>query len=734
MSPALRSAVVAFWRARRSDGQTVWPAWIMPGPRLRWREWLAVCLAAAVATVLMTWPVPMHMAAGVITTPERVVNPDLGQNVWNIWHYLATWSRTDVLWSQLVAAPLSVNLVAQSYGIANLVLVAPLAALAGPVVAANAIILFGFWAGIVLMTVAALRMCHSLPLAFVVGCVFVLSPAHLKNIEWAADENAAVHWIVLLFLTTTWWLRRPLSRRALALAAVLLLITLASGYYGLFGVVFVAGLSLAALWSVREVRWVVQVLVAGMCVLAGWSVVMLLLTGDVLDPQRLAGVTWTAPVSAVGSTGLRDWQMRQTVWLHVVSLADLITPLPNHPLWGRWGVVAARGFPSEMGGYLGLVVLAVAIWTAIRQRQHRPLLAVAGMCLLLAGGLELKLWYDQPFPALPGPLWLLDVAGVFRNATRPGLFLLFAGIPLLLVVAAGIAQLPVGWPRLLVCLLLLLDAAPPQWVVAPLRTSAAARVVPADAGAVLTLPIEKNDDGPLLDQVCHGQPIVAGYLARTPTYPVALDPRTIAPELAALRVLPQDGFRMLQNIGVGTIIARDPETAASLQSRAAAGLTRIAIADAATVYTLAPATLPVALAGSGWWEPEGTGTTQWRWTQDEAEVVLVSNQARRISLAVAVSALTEIVSTWSLDGRTIARISVPAQPAALERVLTLVIPAGRSVLRLDAPATTDSHGRPVALAFTTFAVRGAQPITEGARVTVPVPSYRYCVPPRDTQP
>jgi hypothetical protein len=58
----------------------------------------------------------------------------------------------------------------QSYGLTNLVVSLPIALLFGSVVAANTIVLLGFWAGIVLMTVLAYRVCRSLPLAFVIGC------------------------------------------------------------------------------------------------------------------------------------------------------------------------------------------------------------------------------------------------------------------------------------------------------------------------------------------------------------------------------------------------------------------------------------------------------------------------------------------------------------------------------------------------------------------------------------
>ena len=394
-----------------------WPWWLATGPKYpRW-QWVLVCVAALCCTIAMTWPVALQLGDGVMTTPERTVNPDLGQNVWNVWHFAATWRDGDLLWSRLVAAPLAINLATQSYGLTNLVLTLPIALIAGPIVAANSIILLGFWAGIVLMTVLAVRVTRSLPLAFVLACVFVLSPAHLKNIEWAADENAALQWIVLVHLASVWWLRLPDLRRASVLALVMIVVSLASGYFGLFGVVYVGLLTLATLWAVPVRRWRGAVLTSGAAVVVFWAGVMAVLSSDLTNPLVRAGVHWDAAQVSIGGTeGLRDWVMRQTIWLHVVSVADLITPLRNHPLWGNVPMIAQVRHPSEMGGYLGLVCLGLLVWTSRHHHVVRLLVAVAGVCVVLAGGLELKLWYDQPFAAIPGLFWILDVVGVFRNA------------------------------------------------------------------------------------------------------------------------------------------------------------------------------------------------------------------------------------------------------------------------------------------------------------------------------
>ncbi|MFM2310664.1 MAG: hypothetical protein RLY87_2786 [Chloroflexota bacterium] len=715
-----------------SSAPAIWPWWLADAPSIPWWHWLLVCLAAGLSTFVMTWPVALHLGDGVMTTPARTVNPDLGQNVWNVWHFVQTYMRADQLWSGLVSAPLQVNFVSQSYGITNLWLSLPVALRYGPIVGANSILLTGFWAGTVAMTLAAYRVTRSLPLAFVVGCVAVLTPAHLKNVEWAADENAAVHWIVLVHLIGVWVLRRPVAHRAAGLVGALVVVSLSSGYSGLFGVVYLGLLVGVSLWAHPDASWRLRVLGCFAGAFVVWAGLMALLTSDAFNPLGLAGMTWDVPQRAVlGGAGLRDWVMRQTIWLHVVSLADLVTPMAYHPLWGTIPGIATIRYPSEMGGYLGLVCLAIVMWSLRGHRVARPMGLIAAILVMLACGLDVKLWYDQPFPALPGLFWILDVAGVFRNASRPGLFLLYAWIPLLLIVGYGLARVERRWVQGVACVALLLDFAPPQWVVVPMQASPLAQRIPVDgpAGAVLTLPIGKNDAQPLLDQLCHLRPIVAGYLARTPTYPIPYAELTIVPDPARV-LFPRDGVTALQNMGIRYVLTRDAASTAAMTAMEAGGVTQLTRAGAEAVAVVPDGTVPLMLASDGWWDEESAGDRRWRWTKDQADVVLFSAQARRVQLAFEASSLVSSTLVLELDGRQIGTVVIAAQPAQTARVWQFVIPAGRSVLRLKVPTVTDPLGRAVGVAFTQLFVRGAQPVAGSATApALPVATRQYCLSP-----
>ncbi len=664
---------------------------------------MVVTVVALFCTIAMTWPVALHLGEGVLTTKERTENPDLGQNVWNVWHFVATWNRSDVLWSRVVAAPLAVNMVTQSYGLTNLVVTLPIALLAGPVVAANCIVLLGFWARIVLMTVLVVRVTRALPLAFVVACVFVLTPAHLKNIEWAADENAALQWIVLVHISAVWWLKSPNTRRSVTLALVMTVVSLSSGYFGLFGMVYVGLLTVALLWSQQaNTRRVATIAAWFGTVGLLWAGVMAVLSSDMTNPLIRSGVRWESTQFALGGgDGLRDWVMRQTVWLHVVSVADLVTPMANHPLWGLIPAIKSVSYPSEMGGYLGIVCLAVVLWTCVRQREVRLLTLVALVCVVLAGGLELKLWYDQPFAAIPGLFWVLDFVGVFRNASRLGLFLVYAWVPLLLVVSYGLAHIDRRWQQWALCAAMLVDFAPPHWVIVPMHTSSLAAHIPNDgsAGAVLTLPVQKNAQQPLIDQLCHQRPIVAGYLARTPAYPVSWQQFTISRDPQRL-LLPLDGVTALQNMGIRYVLAQDQSSRAALDHMVGEGVERTVASPSGAVYAIPDGSVPLIIAGTGWWDEESSAGRVCRWSTGDAELVVLSALPRRIQLVVQASSLAPTVLTWQLDGVPVGSLSIAAQPAQTTRVLSQLVPAGRSILRIHAPTVLDAHGRAVAVAFT----------------------------------
>ena len=283
---------------------------------------------------------------------------------------------------------------------------------------------------------------------------------------------------------------------------------------------------------------------------------------------------------------------------------------------------------------------------------------------------------------------------------------------MVLVLAYGVARIQRRWVLVLVCVGMLVDFAPPPWVVVPMQSRAIASTIPANdlAGGVLTLPVTKNDQQPLLDQLCHQRPIAAGYLARTPGYPVAWDALTV-PRDPARMLLPQDGVTALHNMGIRYVVGTTATARAALDLLAPEGVQQLTVSYDAAVYAVPDRAVPVLSAGTGWWDEESATGRVWRWSTGDASLVLLSAMPRRIQLVIEASSVAGVESQWELDGRPIGAITIAAQPGQTNRVLSLVIPAGRSVLRMRAPTVTDAYGRSVAVAFTQLYVRSAQPVT-----------------------
>jgi hypothetical protein len=128
----------------------------------------------------------------------------------------------------------------------------------------------------------------------------------------------------------------------------LVVASLNSGYYGLYGLVYCGVLIVAALHDAQiRQRWVQTFGWFGSGV-AGWAVVMAVLLSW---PQSgYIGQRATSEQTLVGtSVALDDWYMRQTDPKHVLSLADIITPPSEHVWWWVLGVAELYPHPGVGG-------------------------------------------------------------------------------------------------------------------------------------------------------------------------------------------------------------------------------------------------------------------------------------------------------------------------------------------------------------------------------------------------
>jgi hypothetical protein len=705
-------------------------------PREPWHELLLIFLGYLLLGVVFTWPLALSMAGGVIQKGGLAV--DAGQGVWNLW-----WARTAVLngWSpfetRYLFYPLQLNLFLQTLSLPNALLAAPVLLAAGPVAAFNTLALLSFGLGGLFAYRIARALVDDRLAALAAGFVFAFGPYHIQRLWSGPMELIAVQWAPLYILLLMAALaRRSLPSVALA-AAALLVTTLASQYYGLYAAVYTAAhAGLAALLAPRGLR--LRTLVAG----AGVGLIWLgLLLPFVIGAGGLGGVA------------LEDWYERQVY--HSVALVDLIVPNIQHPLWGaaaaKWHG-RLHPFGLEAGAGVGLVVYALCGLALLRGwRRAWPWLLLGLLCLLLAMGPQLRLT-AAPSP-LPGPFLLLDLAGPFRNSSRPSVFVALALVPVSALVALGLAGLR-SWGRgeKIVSLaavrgvrgrstlagalvaLLVAEALVAPWPITELRAAPYVYAMNADQapGAVLALPARNNDSRGLLDQICHGRPQLGGYLARLPDYPLARYPSAVQRLLDAQApgpdILDLSPAAQLATLGVRFVALDLTELPRFRAGRireqlAAEGVELVRADEVSELYAVDPdAAKPTAVLGSGWYDVESDGARVWRWAQGRAELTLLMPAAGPAALSFVATAYGQPRELQiRLGDGLMRRVEVPAAPYDSRVSLALMLPPGPTTLTLESPAVASPDGRQLSLSVSDLRVASLPTAAGYAASPAPAP-------------
>lgn len=667
-----------------------------------WR--LAVLAGYLLLGLIFTWPLALHAGGGVIQVGDRPV--DAGQGIWNLW-----WARASLLRgaNPFVTGhlffPEQLNLFYQTLSLPNALSVWPVLALVGPVAAFNTIIalsfgLGGYWSYRLGRALGAGRAA-----ALLAGFVFAFTPYHIQRVWGGTMELASTHWLALyaLLLLRALARRTPLSVAAAGLA--LFVATMASQYHGLYAAVYTAAHgALAALLAPRGERW--RTLAAGAGVGAVWAALL-------LPVALLAG--------GLGGVALEDWYERQVY--HSVALVDLVAPNIRHPLWGE-AAAAWHGrlhpFGLESGAGLGLgVALLCAAALGRRPRQAWPWAALAALCLLLAMGPQLRL--TAAASPVPGPFLALDLLAVFRNSSRPAIFIAHMLVPVVAMVALGAESLlaapgaaprarplaPIAW---LLAALVAVESLIAPWPIMPMAAADGAAALGADPleGAVLELPPRLNDSRALLNQVCHGRPLMGGYLARLPPYPLAAYPSATRglwrAEAPGPDILTLAAGAELASLGV-RYVALDltelprGDRAAIGAWLAAPGISRLGAGPTREVYAVDPAAArPAPVLGAGWYAVERDGERVWRWMSERAELTLLSRGPAAVELSLRATAYgaARPLELWQGD-LLLARVDVPAAPRDRALALRLLLPPGATTLTLASPAEAGPDGRRISL-------------------------------------
>ena len=698
--------------------------WVIQVPRRSARWWALVGAGYVLLTVLWTWPLTAHFAdasiLGVAAVPETPV--DTAQNTWNIWHFRLHWADgTWPLSTERIFFPQRLNLTFQTYGLPNLLVAAPLAALIGDVVAMNVLVFLGFV--IAALGMNALLRAYGVSdwLAFGLAWLFVASPAHLSVVQTSGIERGMMGWLLLVHWAIARMVRQPGWHSALLLAGTLLVASLNSGYYGLYGLVYCVVLAVAALhdMQVRQ-RWVQTFGWFGSGV-AVWAVIMTALLS--WPPSGYLGQRVTSEQSLVGrSVALGDWYIRQTDPIHVLSLADMVTPPSYHRVWKVLGFAAQYPHPG-VGGYLGFGVVLLVLWGCVTERRFRLFAAVIGVLIWLACGPAVRLWEGQSTGMLPGLYALLNGASVYKNATRPGMFLYYAWIPRTFVLAATLQRLALRSPRVVAVLVVLLvvDFWPPVWGLVRHAPSLAVPLIPKDepAGAVIEVPARMDEGQGLLDQMCHGRPLAAGYLARVPDFYVTPMHGIVAPPTATVDVIPSFPLRELGNLGVRYLVVHNDAPYFVLANLIAWEVPLLAKVERERVFRVPVPAEASLVADENWWDSEDNGTQRWRWSQAESRLIILSDRPKIVRIAMTMSSIVPMTARWQLNGTAVFQQEVPAQPLMTSRVMSVPIVAGVNYLDVQSATTTDVHGRAVGIAFTRLEIVGSSEVVGGEPMVIP---------------
>ena len=472
---------------------------------------LAALLFFALLSVVMTWPLVLHLDDHV-----PLGNNDLWQNYWNFWWWQeAIFGRgISPLSTDLIYQPGEVSLALHTHSFANTISMLPVSRWWSVAAALNVATLLGFVLSGWGMYFLARELSGCRGSAILAGIPVAFSAQHfeqaLEHINLASYQAMP---FFLFFLVRL--LRYGGCGNAAGAGLFFALNALYSWHNGLLIVPGAALLVAHGLWTRRCERR--RILLGTM----GAGFVAALVTLPFAWPMLTEMVGGSEYIKSGVPKG--------------VDLVFLVIPPGGHPFWG--GAVAGayeslRSYQSVgFVCYLGIVTLVLAA-LALRPLRGNPLglpspwpwAAMAGGYLLLALGHPLLFAgqaYDVPTPFQA--FRSLPIFGALRVANR---FVVPATLALGVLAACGAARWlrssprPVLW-TLVLTVLLIVDS---LWLPFPLRQIPAPNWVSQldrlPAGTILNVPgghrPRASED--MLFQTQHGRKMVGGYTSVIPEF------------------------------------------------------------------------------------------------------------------------------------------------------------------------------------------------------------------------
>jgi hypothetical protein len=683
--------------------------------------WLLVTAFYGVAAAWLTWPQAALIGQAIVGGP--IAESDGWQNVWNLW-----WIRRAVLTG---ANPFATDLLFWPDGVAlglhtltftNAVLTLPVLLLGGPIAAYGVAALLNYTLSGLAIALLALRATGSRLGAFGAGLVGVLAPVHFARFQ-EGQHHGALQWIALYALALLYAEERRTWRSGIALALTAALVC----YYSWYQALFLALLTLT---------WLI-VGIAG--ARSAWPM---------LRPWLVAApllLVLLAPVAPSIVEGLRSAGRGAEHWItqagfYSVDLVDLVLPSAYHPLYGA----QVRAFqeplhPNSIGwvvttGYVALLLAAFGAMTRWSAARRWAIVALVLLCFSLGPVLRVA-GVDTGLP-MPYAL-ILSLPGA-NFGRRPALAVVVALVPLAVLVAFGIqsVQQRVRAPLchgIFAALLaaLLFECTPGGLRAFADTTEPFYASLRGGAGAVLEIPLDPGDlaykTASMRAQMIHQRPIIGGYVARRPDYPLARGAPVIG-QLASRRcdedhILPHDASTALAALNayqIGTIVVH-PERL----SRARLACARVLLEErlqlrpvptggAARVYSVPyVAPRPFAYLDSNWYEQEQARGRFWRWMADQADIYLVNTNAAPAWFELSLEAQSfqrprPVALTF--DNRQLGSLLIANDVARLYRI-PIFVPPGEHRLHLSAPAQPElgGEGRPLSIVLRSAAFHELSP-------------------------
>jgi len=652
--------------------------------------------------VWLTWPQMRFLGDAIVGGP--VAETDGWLNVWNLW-----WLRKALLngenpfYTHAIHWPEGVPLGFHTSPKTDALLTLPVLLIGGPIAAYGvAVILHAFLNGLIIYLLA-LRVTQSWVGALVGGLAIELAPAQLSNFMHGHQQSGAIEWVALYLLALWHATEHPTPRQGVWLGITVTLVTYTSWYHA----VFIAWATLV--WFLyhailhRKVWFLIRPWLVGLPIIV--VCVAPLLMGFIGGVSRV-------------KTSTAHWHT--LAYLFRVDLIDIVLPSALHPWWGdavwryqealhpnsaNW--IVTPGYVALLLGMVGLVACwpRAKVWGVLAA----ALVVYAFGPSLRVNGFETGI--PMPFALLshiPGVNWGHRLPVAANDALVP------LGVLVAFGMRAVVGYLR-GYGRVVVVGLLLsamvIETMPPAMQIFRANTASVYTTLRGEPGALLIVPMAPDSlpsiSASLRDQLTHERPIVGGYIARPPDYPVFRN----FPFFNQLRrrtceryhIVPADKqtvYEVLHYYAIPQIVVHGERISArSLRCvtdllEQEVGLVPSQQDGMVRVYNVPEAEpSPFLFIGDGWHPIEHDDQRPWQWMKDQGDLYIVNtdSQPRPLAIHLAMQSFAQPRDVQLvLDGeRRLGTITVQPHIARTYSLVVRLEP-GQHRLQLTAPTGRDT--------------------------------------------